>query len=108
MIVFLPPLAVGEAPTDAPILPLRPSRALSGVVFAEARCRPADVIANRLDPWHGAHFHPHSFARLSVLEARLWLSPDEQVELARLKKHKLRLKDEISMLVDLVIPDIIA
>jgi isorenieratene synthase len=32
-----------------------------------ARCEPRDVIANRLDPWHGVHFHPHSFARLQVL-----------------------------------------
>ncbi len=65
---FREALAPGETPTDAPILPARPARALSGVIFAEARCRPEDVIANRLDPWHGAHFHPHSFARLSVLE----------------------------------------
>lgn len=61
-------LAPGETPTAAPILGPRPARAISGVVFAEARCRPEDVIQNRLDPWHGAHFHPHSFARLSVLE----------------------------------------
>jgi hypothetical protein len=31
------------------------------------RCEPADVIANRLDPWHGAWFHPYSFTRLEVL-----------------------------------------
>ncbi len=34
-------------------------------------------------------------------------SPD-QIRLARLKKRKLRLKDEIAMLEDLVVPDIIA
>ena len=45
----------------------RPSRALAGVIRVEARCEPEDVIANRLDPWHGVHFHPHSFARLRVL-----------------------------------------
>ena len=28
-----------------------------------------DVIANRLDPWHGAWFHPYSFARLEVLSS---------------------------------------
>jgi hypothetical protein len=32
-------------------------------------CEPEDVVANRLDPWHGAWFHPYSFARLEVLEA---------------------------------------
>lgn len=40
------------------------------MIRVEARCEPADVLANRLDPWHGAHFHPHSFARLQVLEDR--------------------------------------
>jgi hypothetical protein len=34
-------------------------------------------------------------------------APD-QLQIARLKKRKLRLKDEISMLEDLAIPDIIA
>lgn len=60
-------LAPGEAPTDAPILAPRPARFLDAVVRAEARCAPEDVLANRLDPWHGAHFHPHSFARLRVI-----------------------------------------
>lgn len=60
-------LAPGEAPTDAPILPVRPPRFLDAVVRTEARCATQDVIANRLDPWHGAHFHPHSFARLRVI-----------------------------------------
>lgn len=52
-----------------PILPARPARALDAVVRMVARCEPRDVIANRLDPWHGAHFHPHSFARLAVIGA---------------------------------------
>jgi isorenieratene synthase len=60
--------AVVDPPTDAPLLPKRPSRFLDGVVRVEATCEPRDVIANRLDPWHGAWFHPHSFARLRVLE----------------------------------------
>ena len=34
----------------------------------EIACDPAHVIANRLDPWHGAHFHPYSFGALEVLE----------------------------------------
>ena len=60
-------LAAGEAPTDAPILAPRPARFLDAVIRVEARCEPEDVIANRLDPWHGAHFHPHSFGRLAVV-----------------------------------------
>jgi isorenieratene synthase len=27
------------------------------------------VIANRLDPWHGVHFHPQVFAHLEVMQA---------------------------------------
>lgn len=60
----------GEDRTPAPILAPRPSLALSGVIRMEAACDPADILANRLDPWHGAHYHPHSFARLRVLEER--------------------------------------
>jgi isorenieratene synthase len=51
-----------------PVLPPRPGVFMEGVVRLEARCDPEDIIANRLDPWHGAHFHPYSFASLSVLE----------------------------------------
>lgn len=58
-----------ESPTDAPVIPARPEVILDGVVRMEAACDPEDVVANRLDPWHGAHYHPHSFARLRVLEA---------------------------------------
>ncbi|MCB9568859.1 MAG: Rieske 2Fe-2S domain-containing protein [Myxococcales bacterium] len=57
-----------EAPSDAPILAPRPEGFVAGVIRMEAACEPADILANRLDPWHGAHFHPHSFARLRVLE----------------------------------------
>lgn len=60
-------LAEGEAPTEAPILCARPPRYIDGVIRVEARCEPRDVLANRLDPWHGVHFHPHSFLRLSIL-----------------------------------------
>ena len=56
-----------ETPTDAPILPHRPTRYLDGVIRIDARCAPEDVVANRLDPWHGVHYHPYSFARLRVL-----------------------------------------
>ena len=54
-----------EVPT--PVLPARPASYMEGVIRMEARCDPADVIANRLDPWHGVHFHPYSFAGLTVL-----------------------------------------
>jgi hypothetical protein len=32
-------------------------------------CEPSDIVANRLDPWHGAWFHPHSFTQLDVVSA---------------------------------------
>lgn len=60
----------GDEPTAAPILAPRPAQALSGVIRMEAACDPGDILANRLDPWHGAHYHPHSFGRLKVLEER--------------------------------------
>ena len=60
----------GEAPLDAPVLPVRPTGPrLAAVTRLEGVCEPRDVIANRLDPWHGAWFHPHSFAQLKVLSA---------------------------------------
>ena len=59
-----------ETPTAAPLLPVRPHTAIDAVVRVEARCETRDVIQNRLDPWHGTHFHPHSFARLHVIEQR--------------------------------------
>jgi len=57
-----------ESLTDMPVLPDRPQDFIAGVVRMDVRCEPQDVIANRLDPWHGVHFHPHSFAKLRVLE----------------------------------------
>ena len=57
-----------EDATPQPMLPERPDRFFGAVMRLEARCDPRDVIANRLDPWHGAHFHPHSFGRLRVIE----------------------------------------
>lgn len=60
----------GESPTDAPTIGARPPGAgsLAAVVVREAVCEPDDVIANRLDPWHGAWFHPYSFSHLTVDE----------------------------------------
>jgi Domain of unknown function (DUF5914)/Rieske [2Fe-2S] domain len=54
----------------APILAKRPDVFLDGVIRRDATCEPADVIANRLDPWHGAHFHPYAFTGLRVIEER--------------------------------------
>ncbi|MEZ4265963.1 MAG: DUF5914 domain-containing protein [Myxococcota bacterium] len=60
----------GDAPTERPILPTRPHRTtLDAVIRMEARCEPQDILANRLDPWHGAHFHPYAFAELTVTRA---------------------------------------
>jgi nitrite reductase/ring-hydroxylating ferredoxin subunit len=58
----------GEAPLERPVIPDRPAGAqLRAVARLVGRCEPRDVIANRLDPWHGAWFHPYSFTRLDVL-----------------------------------------
>lgn len=58
----------GEAPLDEPVIAPRPSNdTLTAVARVVGHCEPADVVANRLDPWHGAWFHPYSFTRLDVL-----------------------------------------
>lgn len=63
---------LGGAPSaelsERPYLPERPAHGLSAVIRMEARCEPRDVVQNRLDPWHGAHYHPHSFGRLRVID----------------------------------------
>ena len=66
-----PPAALvgsGETPTDAPTIATRPdlSRSITTVYAQAATCEPQDVIANRLDPWHGAWFHPYAFSHLVV------------------------------------------
>jgi isorenieratene synthase len=60
----------GEAPAERPSLPERPRQYIDAVVRLEARCRPEDLLANRLDPWHGVHFHGHTFRRLRVVERK--------------------------------------
>jgi nitrite reductase/ring-hydroxylating ferredoxin subunit len=58
----------GEPPTDAPVAAARPDgETLAAVLRVTGSCEPSDIIANRLDPWHGAWFHPYSFTRLDVL-----------------------------------------
>lgn len=66
--VRLDDLAHGDL-TDAPVLGPRPpaERSVAAVATVIGRCEPEDVIANRLDPWHGAWLHPYSFAALRVL-----------------------------------------
>ena len=57
-----------EPPLPAPVPATRPERetSLVTVYTRRARCEPADVVANRLDPWHGAWFHPYAFSHLVV------------------------------------------
>ncbi|MCS0603028.1 Rieske (2Fe-2S) protein [Streptomyces sp. LP11] len=59
----------GEAPTHLPTVPGRPAAAgaLAAVYTGTGVCEPEDVVANRLDPWHGSWFHPYSFVDLTVL-----------------------------------------
>lgn len=58
----------GEEPLEQPVLPARPTGdTLHAVARLVGICEPADIIANRLDPWHGGWFHPYSFSRLEVL-----------------------------------------
>ncbi|MGX1274125.1 DUF5914 domain-containing protein [Streptomyces phaeoluteigriseus] len=60
----------GEPPLAAPVVPVRPalSGAVSAVYVGVGTCDPEDVVANRLDPWHGAWFHPYSFVDLTVVD----------------------------------------
>lgn len=39
---------------------------MSTVIAKSGICEPEDVIANRLDPWHGSWFHPYAFTHLVV------------------------------------------
>ena len=68
--VRLDDLADGPV-TDAPFLGPRPPAAgsLDAVATVIGHCEPQDVVANRLDPWHGAWLHPYSFTALKVLSA---------------------------------------
>ncbi len=63
----------GETASDAPFIAPRPAFGVAATIATHIRCDPQDVLANRLDPWHGAHYHPHSFGALEVLER----TPDE-------------------------------
>jgi isorenieratene synthase len=67
--------------TPRPVIAPRPGVYMEGVMRMEAHCDPADIIANRLDPWHGAHFHPYAFAELKVID------PNEDVLKVRVAKR---------------------
>ncbi|WP_233159767.1 DUF5914 domain-containing protein [Actinophytocola xanthii] len=72
----------GEPPLPAPVLARRPApdASVDAVATLTGVCEPDDVVANRLDPWHGAWFHPYSFTRLTVVSAPEASTdlPDEQ------------------------------
>jgi hypothetical protein len=53
------------------MLPERPppDRSVTAVVSVRGRCEPRDVVANRLDPWHGSWLHPYAFSHLTVDDA---------------------------------------
>jgi hypothetical protein len=58
-----------EVASREPYLPRRPAAPfIDATIRIEAACEPRDILQNRLDPWHGVHFHPHAFASLRVLE----------------------------------------
>jgi hypothetical protein len=44
----------------------------------------------------------------AAIDALAFASSNDQMQIARLKKRKLKLKDEVTALEDLLIPDIIA
>ena len=44
----------------------------------------------------------------SAIDALTMAGRNDQLQIARLKKRKLRLKDEMALLDDLLVPDIIA
>jgi hypothetical protein len=62
--------AGAEKSTAAPVLPIRPGEPhIAAVTRLTGTCEPTDIIANRMDPWHGSWFHPYSFTSLDVLSA---------------------------------------
>jgi len=63
---------------DLPLPPVveRPRKAVTAVFQRRLRCDAHYAVLNRLDPWHGTHFHPHTFAALRVFReepGELWL-----------------------------------
>lgn len=58
----------GESLSARPVLPARPplAESITTVITVRGRCEPQDVVANRLDPWHGTWYHPYAFSHLAV------------------------------------------
>ncbi len=58
----------GENPSAAPVLAARTDldASITTVISVRGRCEPQDIIANRLDPWHGTWYHPYAFSHLAV------------------------------------------
>jgi hypothetical protein len=83
----------GDPATERPVLTGRPDLFVASVIRLDARCDPEDVIANRLDPWHGTHLHPHSFGRLRVLSAE---TDEIQVEVTYLVAGRVPVTVEAS------------
>ena len=77
--VRLGQVEAGEQPTDTPVLGARPPLAdsIASVISLPVTCEPRDIIANRLDPWHGAWLHPYAFSDLAVDEGES--TPDKLV-----------------------------
>ena len=69
------------------------------------------ILAGGTDPERQARLHllrqEHRDLDSAIDALRATSAPD-QLQIARLKKRKLRLKDEIAMIEDQLIPDIIA
>jgi hypothetical protein len=63
----------------------------------------SEVIARRIEILKQEHGDLDA-----AIEALLAATAIDQLQIARIKKRKLRLKDEISLLEDMLIPDIIA
>jgi len=78
--------AGAEDPLPAPVLARRPDpeTSMDAVYTGIGRCEPEDVVANRLDPWHGAWFHPYSFVDLAVVDT------DEQRRVPAAQEAALR------------------
>nr|WSX75392.1 DUF5914 domain-containing protein [Streptomyces sp. NBC_00899] len=58
----------GESSLELPVVPSRPRarNTVDAVYEGMGVCEPEDIVANRLDPWHGAWYHPYSFVDLTV------------------------------------------
>lgn len=63
----------------------------------------SEVIARRIEILKQEHGDLDA-----AIEALLAAPAIDQLQIARIKKRKLRLKDEIALLEDMLIPDIIA